>query len=90
MWVRVGEILMMAGCVTMLAIVAARMGAEWLLNLCMRGVLGVVILYFAGALLKSVGISLEIGVNYVTLLTSAILGFPGVFALLGIGFYRLL
>ena len=66
------------------------MKKEWVLNLLMRSVLGIIAIYFINAILVGLGYSCGIGINSVTVLTSGILGFPGLVALYGIGFYYLL
>ncbi len=63
---------------------------EWLLNILMRSILGAIAIYFINAALSLAGISLGVGINAVTVLTSGILGFPGLIALYGLGIYRLL
>ena len=73
-----------------IVMVAVRIKAEWLLNFCMRGVLGAIAIFFVNSFLKKQGIDASVGINAVTVLTSAILGFPGVAALYGIGFYNCL
>ena len=65
-------------------------GMEWILNILMRSILGTIGIYFINAALATVGISLGVGINAVTVLTSGILGFPGLVALYGIGIYRFL
>lgn len=66
------------------------MKKEWLLNLILRSVLGVIAIYFINAALAERGISLGVGINIYTVLTSGILGFPGLAALYGIGLYKFL
>lgn len=66
------------------------MKKEWFLNLIMRSILGVIAIYFINAALAEQGISLGVGINIYTVLTSGILGFPGVAALYGIGLYKIL
>jgi len=61
---------------------------EHLLNFIMRGILGTIAMFFINAALARAGISLGVGINVVTVLTSAILGFPGLAALYGVGLYR--
>lgn len=63
---------------------------EKVLNVVMRGILGTIAIYFINAALEKMGISISVGINAATVLTSGILGFPGLLALYGIGFYRLL
>ena len=73
-----------------LVMAAVRMGAEWLLNLCVRGVLGAIGIFFVNSFLAKQGISTGVGINAVTILTSGILGFPGVLALYGVGLVKIL
>ncbi len=63
---------------------------ERILNVFMRGILGTIAIYFINSLLEGAGISLGVGVNAITVLTSGILGFPGVLALYVIGIYKTL
>lgn len=67
-----------------------RKNMEWLLNIVMRSVLGTVAMYFINSGLAMVGISLGVGINLITVLTSGILGFPGLVALYGLCAYKLL
>lgn len=85
-----GKIWIGIACIAILLAGMLRKNAEWLLNGCLRGVLGTIAIYFINFYLKQQGIDMGIGINPVTVLTSAILGFPGVAALYGIGFYRFL
>lgn len=63
---------------------------ERILNIFMRGILGTIAIYFINSMLESMGISLGVGVNVFTVLTSGILGIPGVLALYAIGIYKVL
>ncbi len=63
---------------------------EKILNCVMRGILGTIAMYFINAALEKAGVSVSVGINAATVLTSGILGFPGLMALYGIGFYKLL
>ena len=74
--------------VIFLLVFIVKAGAEWLLNLIMRGILGTVAIYFINDWLNNMGLSLGVGVNLITVLTSGVLGFPGLLALYGIGFYK--
>lgn len=67
-----------------------KMKREWFLNFILRSILGVIAIYFINAALAERGISLGVGINIYTVLTSGILGFPGVAALYGIGLYKFL
>lgn len=61
---------------------------ERILNICLRGILGTIAMYFINTALTKAGISLGVGINTVTVLTSGFLGFPGLLALYGIGIYK--
>lgn len=63
---------------------------EKVLNFVMRAVLGTIAIYFINTALEKVGISLGVGINAATVLTSGILGFPGVVVLYGIHFFKIL
>ncbi len=52
--------------------------------------MGVIAIYFINIYLESRGIWLGVGINVYTVLTSGILGFPGLAALYGIGLYKTL
>ncbi|MCI5953219.1 MAG: pro-sigmaK processing inhibitor BofA family protein [Lachnospiraceae bacterium] len=45
-------------------------------------------IYFMNAFLDKLGISSCVGINVYTVLTSGVLGFPGIAALYGIGIYK--
>jgi inhibitor of the pro-sigma K processing machinery len=85
-----GYILIAAVCLIALMIGALRKRAEWLMNLLVRGILGIIAIYFVNMALLQAGIKLGVGINAATVLTSAFLGFPGVAALYGLGLYQLL
>ena len=63
---------------------------EQILNILLRGILGTIAIYFINSALEAMGLSLGVGINAVTVLTSGILGFPGLLALYGIGIYKIL
>ncbi len=63
---------------------------EKILNLIMRGILGTIAMYFINSVLDNMGITLGVGINAATVLTSGILGFPGLLALYGIRIYKIL
>lgn len=68
--------------------------AELLLNFALRGISGMLIIYFLNFFMENymplTMPTVKVGYNLVTFLTSAFLGFPGVAALYGINFYMLL
>jgi inhibitor of the pro-sigma K processing machinery len=51
---------------------------------CVRVIVGACLIYFANVCLSDLGLSIAVGLNFLTLLTSGILGIPGVFLLYGI------
>lgn len=79
-----------AACGIVLLIGAVRSKMEWLLNIVMRSILGTIAMYFVNSTLAAAGISLGVGINIVTVLTTGILGLPGFVALYGLGIYRML
>jgi inhibitor of the pro-sigma K processing machinery len=85
-----GILLVAAACVVVLLIGAVRKNMEWILNVTMRSILGTAAMYFINSALATAGISLGVGINAVTVLTTGILGFPGLVALYGLGIYKLL
>lgn len=85
-----GTFFIVLACVGVLLIGAVRKRMEWLLNVVMRSILGTLAIYFINMALADLGISLGVGINAVTLLTTGILGIPGLLALYGIGIYQML
>ena len=85
-----GMIAIVIICVVLVLLAAIKRKAEWLLNLVMRSILGTLAIYFINGGLSVLGYSLGIGLNAITVLTSAILGIPGLLALYGIGIYQML
>lgn len=85
-----GLLVGMTVCALLLLAGAMKGKIEWLMNLVMRSVLGAIGIYFTNAFLASMGISLGVGLNALTILTSGILGIPGFLALYGLAIYQLL
>ena len=84
----VTAIIVVCGAVLIMGVMKRKM--EWLLNIFMRSILGTIAIYFINNGLASMGIELGVGINPVTVLTSGILGLPGLAAIYGIGFYQFL
>ena len=63
---------------------------EKILNVLMRAILGTIAMFFINSTLAKAGISLGVGINPATVLTTGILGFPGLLALYGFGIYKAL
>lgn len=87
---QMGVIVIVAVCAGVLLIGALRKKSEWMLNFILRIVLGTISIYFLNFGLPLLGIEGEVGINAATVLTSGILGFPGVLALYGIVFVKVL
>lgn len=67
-----------------LLIVAMVKKTEWLLNFVMRGILGTIGIFSVNTILSGQNIPCEVGINVVTVLANATLGFPGFLLLYGI------
>ncbi|MBP3477447.1 MAG: pro-sigmaK processing inhibitor BofA family protein [Lachnospiraceae bacterium] len=80
----------MGVCVIVLLIGAMGRKVEWLVNFILRAVMGTVGIYFLNYLLAAQNISMAVGINPLTVLTSGFLGFPGLIVLYGIHFFKML
>ncbi len=85
-----GGLMIIGILVLVLLIGAAKSRAEWIINFILRGVLGMVMVYFVNYFLSGRVPGIEIGYNLVTFIITGILGFPGVLMLYGINFYMIL
>ena len=85
-----GPLFIIFACILVLLMGAVRKKIEWLLNVVLRSILGTLAIFFINLLLNSAGISVGVGINAITVLTSGILGFPVLVALYGIGVYKML
>ncbi|MBQ9134459.1 MAG: pro-sigmaK processing inhibitor BofA family protein [Lachnospiraceae bacterium] len=83
-----GILVVVAVCALVLLAVAMRKRAEWLMNFILRGVFGTLGIYFINMFMTNAGMVSSVGINLTTVLTTAILGFPGVFVLYGIHFFK--
>ncbi|MCH5256917.1 MAG: pro-sigmaK processing inhibitor BofA family protein [Lachnospiraceae bacterium] len=77
-------------CVLVLLIGAFGKKAEWIINFVLRAVMGTIGIYFLNNFLIVRDISVSVGINPMTVLTSGILGFPGLVVLYGINFFKVL
>ena len=84
----VTAVIVICGAVLIMGVMKRKM--EWLLNIFMRSILGTIAIYFINNGLESAGINLSVGINPITVLTSGILGLPGLAAIYGLGFYQIL
>lgn len=73
-----------------LIIGAVKNRTEWIVNFMLRGVMGMMSIYFLNLLLADILPGVRIGYNPITFVTTGILGFPGIAMLYGINFYMLL
>lgn len=85
-----GIIMIAASCIMVLLIGAFRKRKEWIINFVLRSVTGTVAIFFMNGFLVSQGLSIAIGINPITVLTSGILGIPGLIMLYGINLYKIL
>ncbi len=85
-----GVFLIVGILIVILLIGALKNQAEWIINFVLRGVLGMMSIYFLNLLLADVMPGMKLGYNLITFLTTGILGFPGVAMLYGINFYMIL
>lgn len=91
MMVNAGGMLAILGvCLIVLIIGALGRKVEWLVNFILRAVMGTIGIYCLNYLLAARQISVAVGINPLTILTSGILGFPGIAVLYGIHFFKIL
>lgn len=83
------EILILIGVIgAVLFIIALKKKVEWLMNFVMRAVLGTLAILAVNYGFWKLGEPAPVGLNPISVLTSAILGFPGLAALYGIQIYK--
>ena len=71
-------IYLIVGILTVVLIIGAmKSRAEWIINFMLRGVLGMMSIYFLNTFLGNMVPGMGIGYNPITFLTTGILGFPG-------------
>lgn len=85
-----GAVAILGACAAVLAIGAIGRRAEWLVNFILRAVLGAVGIYAVNYVLAARQLPVAVGINPLTVLTSGVLGFPGVAVLYGIHFFKIL
>ena len=78
--ITVGISVLVAGCV--------QKKKEWVLDILLRGMAGMAAIFFINQAFSGLGVGTLVGINPATLLTCGILGFPGLVALYGLGFYK--
>ena len=85
-----GMLAILGVCLIVLLIGAMGRKVEWLVNFVLRAVMGAVGIYCINYVLAMQQISVAVGINPFTILTSGILGFPGIAVLYGIHFFKIL
>ena len=60
----------------------------WVINFVIRALAGMAVIFFVNYFLDSRGIDMAVGIGPVSLLTSGVLGIPGVALLYGIVLYQ--
>lgn len=85
-----GASMIIVMCVVILCVISLRRKAEFLLNFMLRGVVGMISIFFINEMLAAQNFSIMVGINPWTALTSAILGLPGVALLYGIHIFKFL
>lgn len=85
-----GAIIIVVMCAIILCIVSLRKKAEFILNFLLRSILGTAAVFFLNQLPFFQTISLQVGINPWTVLTSGCLGFPGLILLYGISLSKIL
>lgn len=85
-----GVLAILGVCVIVLIIGALGRKVEWLVNFILRAVMGTIGIYCLNYFLAARQISIAVGINPLTILTSGILGFPGIAVLYGIHFFKML
>lgn len=85
-----GMLAILGVCLIVLLIGAMGRKVEWLVNFVLRAVMGTIGIYCLNYILASRQISVAVGINPLTILTSGILGFPGIAVLYGIHFFKIL
>lgn len=85
-----GMLAILGVCAIVLIIGAMGRKVEWVVNFILRAVMGTVGIYCFNLLLASQEISVAVGINPLTILTSGFLGFPGIAVLYGIHFFKVL
>ena len=85
-----GAFLIIAVCGIVMLIIAVKTNSNLILNFVIRSIAGSLLIFGLNQGLEFAGYSLSVGLNIGSVLTSGILGFPGVILLFGIKIYSLL
>ena len=85
-----GAFFIVAVCAMVLLILAVKSKSEMILNFVYRCAGGTILIFLINQMVIFLGFSATVGINLYTVLTSGILGFPGVILLFGIRIYDIL
>lgn len=85
-----GAFFIIAVLAIVMLIMAVKTNSMLILNFVLRSVAGSLLIFGVNYLLESIGLTISVGLNPISVLTSGILGFPGVILLFGIKIYGLL
>ena len=64
--------------------------AEWLINFVLRSIMGTIAIYFINIWVTFLGFTTVVGINAASVLTTGILGIPGIVMLYGLSIYEIL
>ena len=85
-----GAFLIVAVCGIILLMLAVKSNSEMMINFVYRCVGGTLFIFLINQIVSLFGFSVMVGINLYTVLTSGILGFPGVLLLFGVQIYGIL
>lgn len=85
-----GALFIIAVCGIVFLIIAIKTNSNLILNFLLRSISGSLIIYIINMIFLNTQYRIEVGLNQYTVLTTGILGFPGVILLYGIKIYMLL
>ena len=85
-----GAFLIVAVCGIILLMLAVKSNSEMMLNFVYRCIGGTLLIFLINQAVSLLGFSITVGINLYTVLTSGILGFPGVLLLFGVQIYGIL
>lgn len=85
-----GVLFIIGICIVVILIGILKKKSHWVINFIMRAFIGMISILVLNKVMEQIGYDIMVGINLLTVLTSGILGFPGVIALYVLQFYHLL
>ena len=85
-----GAFFIISALAMILFIMAVKTNSVFLLNFILRSIVGSLLIFGINYLMESNGYTTVVGLNFISVLTSGFLGFPGVILLFAIKIYGLL